>query len=115
MSDRLELTQEDRFAAADYLQVVAAQLTDDGVVGAGWALAQIDQIVLAINVLRMGDPVGTLRRDPDGVVYQRFEKDGHRYWEPLGPWPTLGMARRIHPDPEGISGWRVIYVPQESA
>lgn len=62
MSGPIKLTDDERFAAADYLEVASG-------FSAGWALAQIDQIVLAVNRSRAGDPVGTVRRNPkNGVV-----------------------------------------------
>jgi hypothetical protein len=110
MSDLLKLSDAERNAFRNVLSTWYARKRA-GAEGYNYERC-IDMIQAAVNNVRLGDPVGTLRRNPNGTVYERCELDGERYWEALSPWPTLGLPRKIHPDPEGIADWRVIYAPE---
>jgi hypothetical protein len=125
VTERITLTDDEMeaAAAAAYIEHELA-VRGDGRSGE-WNANYVDQdkwrhviahAVVAVNNVRAGDPVATIRRNPSsGAVYERYEKDGRRYWEALNPWPTMGIPRAIHEDPDGISDWPVIYTPEVSS
>lgn len=41
---------------------------------------QVEQVMNAWNLVRQGDPVGTVRRSPDGQVAHRVSVDGVHLW-----------------------------------
>lgn len=110
-SEPIELTDEDRVAA------VRALTNRPDARAMAEAESRVYLVINAINRARAGDPVGTLRRSPDGGVYERREKRGRRFWESLMAWPQLGIAlsTTVPADPEGLSDWPVIYRPDGPA
>lgn len=64
---------------------------------------QVQTVLAALNAVRQGDPLGTVRRDPDtGKVAHRVTADGVHLWRvtaadgeqyndmvPTLPWPAI--------------------------
>jgi hypothetical protein len=66
VSDPIELTRAERDCAVERLRSIAA----DNDYGYGHGTA-IDDIIGCINMVRQGDPVGTIRRHADSYAIRR--------------------------------------------
>lgn len=100
MADRIDLSTAERHAA----EMALLLFVDSPQTGVA-----LDAVLAAINKVRDGDPVGTIKRDPvTGYLAQREEIDGHRYWVPL-----ILPSKRPDGEPETVDAdeWTTIHTP----
>lgn len=115
MNSLIELTDSEQIAAVGALRSVAkSKITDDDY---GLLAAAIN----AVNKIRTGDPIGTIRRNANGDVAVRTNyrnSPGHRGWR-VYTHHYLAQDQRKSPmtteswiGPAGDCDWPIIYQPE---
>lgn len=87
--------------------------------GGGEAEQVVGRIIKAVNAVRLGDPVGTLRRSDEGVVAERKEDAAGRWWQVLTPGTghvvklgiNFGFEHVTRVGAVDADDWRRIYDP----
>lgn len=106
MTEKLTLTGAERLAAKQALRNI-----EHGDVSVGLL---VDAVIAAINEERRPDPVGAVRRSPDGVSAIRIADnpydDGPRW---LGTSASSPGGSYFHPH-SVVSRWPLVYTPEAS-
>lgn len=99
MSDRIELTDEEALLAGDMFESArrAMHRPERAAVIA----------ISAVNRVRAGDPVGTVRRKPDGKAYAVSAATGRHIVPLADDW---GLVMKGDAD-----NWPVVYRPEDDA
>lgn len=98
MSDLIELTDEEREVALDALRDISLRSPFAAAVG-------LENAIAAINDVRRGDPVGTVRRHIRGHATAVLTEDGWIYVGHNGDHAASG--------PLVNHNWHVVYRPGE--
>lgn len=119
MSDPIELTELERRSAYSEIAPLLTKVALNRMLP-DYAISDVvDSILFAVNRVRAGDPVGTIRKGPDGRVAVRVQalRDngdiGPNSWVHIST-VTGTMARPHFDNPNAYDDWDVVFSPEAS-
>jgi len=89
MTEPLPITEQVVTSVADQLADITPEM--------------VQQVMYAWNLIRQGDPPGTVRRSEDGTVAHRVVVDGVHLWR------VSGVAGDLYSDTSPSLGWPIIF------